>query len=273
MQTAQYQLHADIEQRHWWFVGRRRIMTRLAAEVLPPSPQSVVIDVGCGTGANIAALAGRYNCVGIDTSAEAIELAQARFSQVRFLTGLAPDDLGDLARQARLILLMDVLEHVSDDFLFFSRLLAAAAPGCYFLLTVPADESLWSEHDESFGHYRRYDAGRLEKVWAGLPVKPLLLSYFNSRLLPLIRIVRVWNQRRHRAAGRAGTDFWMPNPLSNYLLEQTLAGEGKRLVKALRRPDGRGYSHGASLLAVLRLEQGSITPRTKPAGIAADQVL
>ena len=38
-----------------------------------------------------------------------------------------------------------------------SGLLAAAAPGAYFLLTVPADESLWSEHDESFGHYRRYD--------------------------------------------------------------------------------------------------------------------
>jgi hypothetical protein len=192
---------------------------------------------------------------------------------VRFLTGLAPDDLGDLARQARLILLMDVLEHVSDDFLFFSRLLAAAAPGCCFLLTVPADESLWSEHDESFGHYRRYDEGRLEKVWAGLPVKPLLLSHFNSRLLPLIRIVRAWNQRRHRAAGRAGTDFWMPNPLSNFFLEQTLAGEGKRLVKTLRRQDARGYSRGASLLAVLRLEQGSIRPRTKPPDIAADHIV
>ena len=43
-----------------------------------------------------------------------------------------------------------------------SELLAAASPGCYFLLTVPADPSLWSEHDESFGHYRRYDRARLE---------------------------------------------------------------------------------------------------------------
>ncbi len=245
-------------------------MSRLAAEVLPPSPQSLVIDVGCGTGANIAALAGRYACVGIDTSAEAIELARQRFPRVRFITGLVPDDLGDLVGQARLILLMDVLEHVSDDFLFFSRLLAPAAPGCYFLLTVPADESLWSVHDESFGHYRRYDASRLEKVWAGLPVAPLLLSHFNSRLLPLIRVVRAWNQRRHRAAGRAGTDFWMPNPVSNYLLEQILAGESKRLVKALRRQESRGYSSGASLLAVLRREQGAITPRTKPPDIAAD---
>ena len=91
MQSAQFQLHADIEQRHWWFVGRRRIMARLIAEVLPPSPEALVIDVGCGTGANIAALADHYNCVGIDTSAEATELAQSRFPQVRFLTGKAPD--------------------------------------------------------------------------------------------------------------------------------------------------------------------------------------
>jgi SAM-dependent methyltransferase len=273
MQTPQFQLHADIEQRHWWFVGRRRIMSRLVEELLPASPETVVIDVGCGTGANIAALANSYACVGIDTSAEAIELAQSRFPQVRFFTGLAPDDLGDLVRQARLILLMDVLEHVSDDFQLLSRLLAAASPGCYFLLTVPADESLWSEHDESFGHYRRYDVGRLEKVWTGLPVSTLLLSYFNSGLLPLIRMIRAWNRRRGHAAGRAGTDFWMPNPVSNYLLEHTLAGESKRLIKVLRRQQSRGYSCGASLMAVLRRGDGSITPRTKPSDIAPDHRL
>ena len=272
MQTAQYQLHADIEERHWWFVGRRRIMSRLAAAVLAPAPQSLVIDVGCGTGANIAALADQYSCVGIDTSAEAIELARHRFPQVRFITGLAPDDLGELAGQARLILLMDVLEHIEDDFLFLSRLLAAASPGCFFLLTVPADESLWSVHDESFGHYRRYDKSRLEMLWAGLPATPLLLSYFNRRVLPFIRMVRTWNQHHHRAAGRAGTDFWLPNPVANFLLTRILAGEGRRLVKSLARPHSRGYSCGASLMAVLRREPGSITPRTKPAEVPADHI-
>ena len=152
---------------------------------------------------------------------------------MRFITGLCPDDLGELAGQARLILLMDVLEHIEDDFLFLSRLLAAAAPGCFFLATVPADESLWSVHDESFGHYRRYDKSRLEMLWAGLPATPLLLSYFNRRVLPFIRMVRTWNQHRHCAAGRAGTDFWLPNPVANSLLTRILAGEGRRLVKSL----------------------------------------
>ena len=168
---------------------------------------------------------------------------------------MRPGDLGELAGQARLFLLTDVLEHVADDYAMLSELLAAASPGCYFLLTVPADESLWSEHDESFGHYRRYDRARLEGVWAGLPVTTLLVSYFNSRLLPVVRLVRAWNRRRGQAAGRAGTDFWLPSPPVNRLLTATFAGEATRLVAALHGQK-RGYRAGASLVALLRREPG-----------------
>lgn len=270
MQHEQFQLHADIEQRHWWFVGRRRIISQLVAEVLPASPRTHIIDVGCGTGGNIASLADRYRCVGIDTSAEAVQLARQRFPHVQFIAGRAPEALGELAAQAQLFLLCDVLEHVPDDFAMISELLAAAAPGAYFLLTVPADESLWSPHDESFGHFRRYDRRRLEAIWAGLPVTPLLVSYFNARLSPLLRIVRAWNQRRRRAAGAAGTDFWLPNRPVNCLLTATLAGEGKRLLAALRGRRG-GYMAGASLVALLRRESGTISARLKPAGLPPDR--
>jgi SAM-dependent methyltransferase len=269
MQHAQFQLHADIEQRHWWFVARRRILSRLVAEVLPPSPQTTLIDVGCGTGGNVAALADRYRCVGIDTSQEAVELARQRFPEVCFIAGRAPNDLGERAAEARLFLLTDVLEHISDDYAMFSELLAAASPGCHVLVTVPADESLWTEHDESFGHYRRYDQTRLEGVWAGLPVTTLLVSHFNSRLLPVVRLVRAWNRRRGRAAGRAGTDFWLPSPPANALLTRVFAGEAKRLVGALHGRT-RGYPSGTSLVALLRREAGPIAIRPKPAGLSPD---
>ncbi len=269
MQHDQFQLHADIEQRHWWFVGRRRILCRLAEEVLPPAPQSLVVDVGCGTGGNIAALADRYRCVGIDTSAEAVELARRRFPNVQFIAGRAPQDLGELAGQAKLVLLTDVLEHVADDYALFSELLAAASPGCHFLLTVPADESLWSEHDESFGHYRRYDPARLEGVWSGLPVTTLLVSYFNSRLLPAVRWIRARNRRRGRAAGRAGTDFWLPSRTVNALLTAIFAGEAGRLMAALRGRK-RGYRAGASLVALLRREAGPAAIRAKPSSLPPD---
>ena len=173
------------------------------------------------------------------------------FPKCDFIAGRAPRDLGELAGQAQLFLLTDVLEHVADDYAMLSELLAAASPGSHFLLTVPADESLWSEHDESFGHYRRYDRARLEGVWAGLPVSTLLISYFNSRLLPAVRLVRAWNRRRGRAAGRAGTDFWLPSRPANAILTEIFAGEAARLLASLRG-HSRGYRRGASLVALLR---------------------
>jgi SAM-dependent methyltransferase len=214
-------------------------------------------------------MADRYQCVGIDTSEEAIEFARQRFPQVQFLAGRAPRDLGEWAGQARLFLLTDVLEHVADDYAMFSELLAAASPGSHFLLTVPADESLWSEHDESFGHYRRYDRARLEGIWAGLPVSTLLVSHFNTRLLPVVRLVRAWNRRRGHAAGRAGTDFWLPSRPANAMLTGIFAGEAGRLIATLRG-HRHGYRAGASLVALLRREAGPIAVRCKPAGLAPD---
>jgi len=268
MQQAQFDLHAQIEKRHWWFVARRRILRSLIEAVVPPNENRLVIDVGCGTGGNIAALAGAYQCLGVDTSVDGIRLAQARFPDVRFVCGKAPEALGEAAGQADLFLLTDVLEHVPDDFWMLSELLAAAKPGAQVLLTVPADMALWSPHDEAFGHYRRYDAERLAAVWQGLPVRQRLLSYFNARLYPAIRWVRDRNRKRGQAAGDAGTDFDLPSPPVNWLLRRIFEGEQSRLLRSLHR-GARGYSRGVSLVAILERLPGAIEPRRLPAALAA----
>jgi 2-polyprenyl-3-methyl-5-hydroxy-6-metoxy-1,4-benzoquinol methylase len=262
MQSAQFQLHAQIEQDHWWFVARREILGRIVREVLPPGQGVLVVDVGCGTGANIAALADDYRCAGIDTSDEAIHLAQRRFPRVHFLVGQAPADLGSLAAEARLFLLTDVLEHVADDFAMLSQLLAAAAPGALFLITVPADMALWSQHDVSFGHYRRYTLRQLANVWDGLPVRTRLLSYYNARLYPLVRLVRALNRRRERASGAAGTDFVRPSRPMNWLLRRIFAGEQRRLVQQLRGATAPGFTRGVSLIALLERQAGEIAVRS-----------
>ncbi len=270
VEYPQFELHADIEDRHWWFLGRRKIMERIVRRVLPPSRQTTVVDVGCGTGANIAALARDYCCVGIDTSPQAIRFAQGRFPNVRFLCGSAPAELGSIAADARMFLLMDVLEHVDDDCAFLSGLLAAASPGAHFLLTVPANPSLWTEHDVSFGHYRRYDISRLQRTWDGLPVTVRLLSHYNSRLYPIVKVVRAASRRRGHARGIAGTDFTMPVAPLNVLLDWILAGEAGVLVNALEGRRCQGFSSGVSLVALLRREPGRIVVRRKPENLPTD---
>ena len=270
MQSAQFQLHAQIEEQHWWFVARRQILAEVIGAVLPPSRETTIVDVGCGTGANLARLADAYECVGIDTSPDAIRLARARFPQVQFIRGTAPRDLKEVVDRTQLVLMTDVLEHVPDDFALFSELLAATKPGTYFLLTVPADLSLWSEHDESFGHYRRYDTQRLEAIWQGLPVRPIFVSHYNARLYPLVKAVRQWNRFRGKSAGEAGTDFHLPNGAVNRALAQVFAGERERLVRLARGQSKSPYPRGVSLMALLTREAGPVQVRQKPVQLAPD---
>ena len=273
MRTAQFDLHASLEERHWWFVARRRILQSLVQDVLPPGKEkkAVVVDVGCGTGANVAALSEDYECVGIDTSEDAIRHARERYKQVRFVCGMAPADLGEVAQGADLFVLTDVIEHVSDDFLFLSSLLATAKPGAFFLITVPAHQSLWSAHDVSFGHYRRYDQARLAAVWEGLPVTPLLVSYYNARLYPVVKTLRTLGRLRGRAWGGADTDFTLPAPPVNRSLTRLFAGERRVLLDLLARRRTSGYRTGVSLIALLRRESGTITVRGRPDHVAPDE--
>jgi hypothetical protein len=189
---------------------------------------------------------------------------------VKFIQGLAPDDLGETAAEAKLFLLMDVLEHVDDDFALLSQVFAAASPGTYFLITVPADMALWSPHDVSFGHYRRYDQPRFERIWRDLPAKPLLVSYYNSRLYPIIRAIRTKNRLLRKSQGEAGTDFAIPSPRINKTLERLFAGESNRLVKMLRGKKRRGYRRGVSLVALLQRGEGAVNTLEKPADVTPD---
>ena len=267
MESEVFRLNAQIELRHWWFVSRRTILHKLVRRVVAPSPQTLVVDVGCGTGGNLAALSADYACLGIDPCAEAIELARQRFPQVRFVCGQAPGGLGTAAREARLYLLTDVLEHVPDDRGLMTQLLAAASPGAYFLVTVPADMSLWSPHDVVHGHYRRYQREQFADLWHDLPAASRLVSYFNTRLYWPIRVVRAMTQWLGKSYGSAGTDLRMPWAPLNGLLKGIMAGEGRVLLDAMDGEQKHGFARGASLIALVQKTEPAtieLRPRQTP---------
>ena len=263
MKSEQFQVHIAVEDHHWWFVGRRRILLDIASALLPPSADHLVIDVGCGTGANAAAFARHYRCVGIDISAEAIEAAKMRFPDVDFICGAAPEALGELAGRADLFVVSDVIEHIEDELSFVSDLVIAMKPGAFLVITVPADPELWTQHDESFGHFRRYLPDTLREVWSGLPVAELGVAAFNTRLYGAIKAVRYLNRRLRRTSGAAGTDFAMPPAPVNLALEKLLGGESGRLVEGVKSGKWRRSNQGVSLLAVLQRKDGVATRKSR----------
>lgn len=254
MQRAQFELHAAIEQRHWWFVARRQIVQSLVLELLADQPDALALDVGCGTGANAAGLATALRVEAMDTSSDAIELAREHWTGVTFHHADVLSSEFTLPDGLAVVLLMDVLEHIEDDVGFLAGLVERLPAGAHLLLTVPANPALWSRHDEAFGHHRRYTMQSLEQVWADLPVTVRLMSPYCSALYPAVWAVRTALKPISGAFGDADTDFRMPPRPVNSLLRRVFAAERRLLLPLLRGETQRRFPAGSSLIAVLTKE-------------------
>jgi SAM-dependent methyltransferase len=239
--------HARVEDHHWWFSARRQILRAVVGAVAPAHTGLAVADIGCGTGANLAAMADGYRCLGIDPAPEAIRLAQSRFPALDFRVSDDPRCLTDHLAEGGVILMTDVLEHVEDDRRLLATAVDALPAGGHAVITVPADPSLWSGHDIVFGHYRRYRLEELVALWSGLPVEAVAVTHFNARLLPVIRLIRRWQGTSRRPGG----DLAVPVGPLNGALRRLFAGEQQAVLRAIAT--GRPvYPAGVSLLAVIR---------------------
>ncbi len=220
MERAAYDRMAEIDGAHWWFVARRRIVLALVAAQAPVPPGGRILEVGCGTGSNLAMLQalGRVDAIEPDDGARALSAAR---SGLAIKGGLLPDGVALEAGAYDLVVLLDVLEHIPDDAGALGALRPTLAPGGRMLLTVPAMPWLWSAHDAAHHHRRRYTAATLRRVLEGSGYRIRHLTHFNSLLMPLIVAARAVG----RLTGREGGDDAMPGRLANRVLERVFASE------------------------------------------------
>jgi len=252
MEDAVFELHTELEDRHWWFRARRRILFPLIDEIMRNHPGELIVDVGCGTGGTVAALKDRHICLGVDSSELAIKLAQDCYPSSLFRCGSMPDVIEHLKDETALFLLMDVLEHIEDDRGFVEDLVDCMRPGAAMLVTVPAGQNLWSNHDVAAQHVRRYEKQNFEALFAELPLKLYVLTYFNCRLYPLIWMARTAGDLLNQTFGQSGTDFAIPPKPINGILEWIFAGERHRAMEALKNRKAVQNRRGVSLLALLQ---------------------
>lgn len=157
MQQHTYAIMDEVEGSHWWFVGRRAILESFLekiAQSLKPNVQSLrILDVGCGTGANIQMLAQYGEAEGVDVSDDALEFCRKKGLKAQ--KGLA-ETLPYADETFELTTALDVVEHLDDDIAGLKEMYRVTKKGGYSLIFVPAFMWLWGVQDDISNHRIRY---------------------------------------------------------------------------------------------------------------------
>jgi len=240
MERAVFDRMAELDQEHWWFLARRRILDNVITRVVRPPEKARVLEVGCGTGHNLSMLGrfGKVEACELDKCARA--LASKRLGK-RVKDAKLPD-LSMFERNAfDMVALLDVLEHVPDDIGSLRAIHRRLKPGGALLLTVPANPWMWSAHDAAHHHFRRYTKKQLEELFLRSGLEVQLLSYFNTLLYPLVATARIAG----KITRKQSADDTLPSAPVNAVLNKIFGAEAA-LIGRVPMP------FGVSLVAVVR---------------------
>jgi SAM-dependent methyltransferase len=248
MEAHLYEEMARVEDHHWWFRGRRNVILSVMQQHLAARPGLRILDVGCGTGGNLAALRQFGQVEGLDHSEEALEFCRKRLGpDFPLHRGQLPDGLPP--GRFDVVTAFDVLEHIPDAVGALRAIRQALQPNGTLVCAVPAFQFLWSAHDELHHHQRRYTLSLLRQQMAEAGLRIHWSSYFNSLLFPPIAAVRVLQRLGPKREARSDVETAGP-VWANRLLEAVFSAE-RFLVPRLRLPVG------VSLLALAAPESGS----------------
>ena len=248
MEKELYLESAEIEAKHWWFVGRRAILLDTLMRFSGAS-HNKLLDIGCGTGLNAMLFSGNgFLVTGLETSAVAIGLARAIAPSIHILATSFPSPLVPRDSYA-VITALDVIEHIDDDKGMIRAVADALQPGGIVLISAPAFSFLWSVHDELAHHKRRYNRAELRSSLAMAGLEPVFISYFNFFLFPAIALFRVLSGALRFS--RNVSDFSASPELLNSMLASIFAAE-RFLLRFFPLP------FGVSLIAVARKNRVSI---------------
>ena len=212
---------AALEQRHWWYAGRRSVVRHELSRLQPGR----ALDVGCGPGGNSDVLRRLgWRVTALDYSPDAAEMARARGlaalrSDARLLP--FPDGAFDL------VLSTDAWEHIEEDDQVAAEAHRVLGPGGQLFVMVPAGMDLWSGHDLALGHVRRYERAELVSLVESAGFRVDSVSGWNVLLRPVARA-------RRRSRSECASEMEPVNPAVNFALRATVALEARLPVRRRR---------------------------------------
>ncbi|MEO1314102.1 MAG: class I SAM-dependent methyltransferase [Pseudomonadota bacterium] len=240
MEQAQYKLLEHRQKAHWWHRGRREILGSVLDRYLTRGAKSAIIEIGAGVGGNIDMLAQYGTVTAVEMDEASRDLLCEIYPDMPVRPGALPDAQMFEGQSFETAIMFDVLEHVEEEAASLRVIRDHVVPGGLLVISVPAYQWLWGQHDERVHHKRRYTSESLRTALedAGWEVKHL--GYFNALLFPLAVAARM---KDRVSRSKVSTGSGVPNKYVNNLFYRVFRSETARVAKG-------GYPFGLSVVAV-----------------------
>lgn len=237
---------ARAERDHFWFRGFRRFVGPVLARAAGGRTDLHMLDCGCGTGANLAVLAGFGRAWGFDITHSGLQVAHERgFDRV------ARASIGDIpfpTARFDLVTSFDVLVCLPEPLeqAAIAEMWRVLKPGGALVINVAAMPVLRGNHSVLSEEVRRYDRPRMTRILGTAGFKIERLTYTNASLFPAMLAVRVAQRLIGLAPPeRATGEITVPPRPINGALSALLAAEA-----GLQRVTT--FPFGSSLLCLAR---------------------
>lgn len=232
MENIEYELMAKLQDEHWWFRARRDVITKVIKSLNLPK-DSQILEVGCGMGGNMPMLAEFGELHALDINERAVDYSRDLNIAKEVAKVTIPDEnmIFLTGKKFDLIVMFDVLEHIDQPNKCLDALKPLLKANGKLLVTVPAFPFLWSEHDVSQHHKRRYLAKTLTETLAGSGFTTSYVSYYNFFLFPLIATSRGLRKLKKRKNNEVKSDLKETASWLNQLLYKVFSAESKLLPK------------------------------------------
>ena len=214
MNIAEYNRMAEREKTYWWHVGRLAIIDSWLKKWVHPQKGAKILNVGSGTGGTLGTIEKYGSVQNVDVSDEAIRfMKKAGYNGDKVADHKLPYKDGTYD----LVIALDVLEHIElhkEALAEWTRVLKKDGA---ILFTVPAYQWLWSDHDTSLHHHRRYTKGLIKSVMPS-DGKIQRLSYYIVFSLPLVIGFRFLNKILGRKTDSETSYVNVPDQLNSLFI-------------------------------------------------------
>ncbi|MCW8898673.1 MAG: class I SAM-dependent methyltransferase [Flavobacteriales bacterium] len=215
--------------RHPWELARIEVVKSFLTPIIAEKPNAIILDLGCGDVFVAQQLVYQYpkatfHCVDIAFTPEIISTISEPVKNLPISLYSSTQDLNNsISHKVDVVLLLDVIEHIEDEITFFKELSQSGLidVNTKVIITVPAYQKLFSNHDIYLKHFRRYNIALLNNHLEQAGFKSQQTGYFFISLL-LVRIFQKLFQGNKTVDAEKGIGAYQSKGWADTLFVKTL---------------------------------------------------